>query len=98
MFNFNLSLYIPSDDSLDNIFLLFGRTWFKNKFWELQAVKTNCLLLASLSITTKYDHAGIRLSLGLLSYEIHFNIYDNRHWNHEKGCWESENSEGDSDV
>ena len=95
MFNFNLSSYIPGKDSFDNVFLLFGKTWFKNKYWELQAVKTNCLLLISLSITTRYDHAGVRLSFGLLSYEIHSNIYDNRHWDLEKDCWVQE---GDSDV
>ena len=37
--------------------------------------------------TTRQDHAGVHLELGLFGYKIAFGWYDTRHWNIEKGRW-----------
>lgn len=33
------------------------------------------------------DHAGPDVTIGLFTYSLHFQIYDNRHWNHDTGNW-----------
>jgi hypothetical protein len=40
-----------------------------------------------IEITTRQDHAGLNIELGLLGYHIGFTFYDNRHWNEEEGRW-----------
>ena len=64
-----------------------GRTPIKNKFWEIQIIKNDNLLRVEFEFSIKQDHAGINLELGLLGFEIHFTVYDNRHWNYEENCW-----------
>ena len=45
------------------------------------------LLRLEFNWSVREDHAGIRLELGLLGYQIDFNWYDTRHWDPEKNCW-----------
>ena len=70
-----------------NIKCWMGETPIKHKYWEVQVIKNDNLFRLEFEVTTKQDHAGCNLELGLLGYEIHFNIYDNRHWNSEEGRW-----------
>lgn len=39
--------------------------------------------------TTKGDHAGLDFSwqVGFLMFDV--NLYDERHWNDERDCWQS---------
>jgi hypothetical protein len=37
--------------------------------------------------TVRQSHAGLDLELGLFGYNVHFQFYDNRHWNVKEGCW-----------
>jgi hypothetical protein len=37
---------------------------------------------------TGYDHSGLDIEITLLRYSIHLNIYDSRHWDYRKNCWE----------
>ncbi len=61
----------------------------KNKAWELEHTFFDGTLLDfSFNITAKEDHAGLEIVLGILTYGIHFRIYDTRHWNIEKRTWE----------
>jgi hypothetical protein len=30
------------------------------------------------------DHAGLRVEIGLLGYDVEFQIYDVRHWDYEQ--------------
>lgn len=64
-----------------------GETPFKHKFWEAQLMKTSTLLGFSFAFTSRCDHAGVRVNIGLLGYELDFNFYDNRHWNQETNNW-----------
>lgn len=87
MINFRFSLENPWWDRFEILFWKAGGTPFKHKFWELQAMKTDDLIAVDLRITSRCDHAGIDLWLGLLGYSINFNLYDNRHWNTKEGRW-----------
>lgn len=85
MINFRLSLTNPFTDRFENLYCTAGGTPFKNKFWEVQLMKSDDIVAVDLRITTRCDHAGIDLWLGLFGYAVNFNFYDNRHWNHAEG-------------
>lgn len=88
MIYFNINVRHPGWwERFKNIKCWMGETPFKNKYWEVQIIKNDNLLRLEFAYTIKQDHAGLNLELGLLGYEIHFNIYDNRHWNHEENRW-----------
>ena len=64
-----------------------GGTPFKNKYWEVQTMKSCELLRIEFDWTIRQDHAGVRLELGLLGYQTDFSIYDNRHWDTKTDSW-----------
>jgi len=74
-------------DRFKNIKCWTGETPIKHKYWEVEVIKNDNLLRFEFEVTTMQDHAGVNLELGLLGYEIHFTLYDNRHWNSEEGRW-----------
>ena len=59
----------------------------KNKTLEIEVLKTNNWLRFEFQYTVMQDHAGIRLELGLLGWEFHTGVHDNRHWDHRNKCW-----------
>jgi hypothetical protein len=64
-----------------------GATPFKNKFWEVELLKSGEIVMFDLTVRTRCDHAGTTLGLGLLGYTINITLYDNRHWDVENNCW-----------
>lgn len=64
-----------------------GSTPFKHKYWEVQIMKSCELFRIEFNWTVREDHAGLRLELGLLGYQIDFSFYDSRHWDIEKNDW-----------
>ena len=54
----------------------------QNKAWEFNVYRTATVLALSLELTMRRDHAGLRLEVGLLGYDVEFQIYDVRHWNY----------------
>ncbi len=60
----------------------------KNKAAEIQLYRCNTLVEGQFEFTTRQDHAGLRLEIGLLSYVLTFNLYDTRHWNYAAGRYE----------
>jgi hypothetical protein len=44
--------------------------------------------------TVRQSHGGLGIVLGLFGYNIHFNLYDNRHWDVETNDWEVYPDEG----
>ncbi len=88
MINLRFSVENPWWDRFENIYAAHGATLFKHKFWEVQVMKSDDIIAVDLRITTRQDHAGIDLWLGLLGYAINLQIYDHRHWNHEEKRWE----------
>jgi hypothetical protein len=77
----------------------FWKTWklTKNKSLEIQVDKgSNELIGFMFRLSFKQDHAGLMIDLSLFYRTIYFQIYDNRHWDHDKGCYETyeENTNG----
>jgi hypothetical protein len=60
---------------------------FQHKYLELEVFKDNTILSFSFRLTTRQDHAGLVMDLGMLGYSFNFNFYDNRHWNSKEGRW-----------
>lgn len=87
MIYLNLNLRNPRSIDFENIKCWSGPTPVKNKFWEVQMIRNNNWLRIEFEFTVKQDHAGMNLELGLFGYEIHFTLYDNRHWDFENNCW-----------
>ncbi len=74
-------------ERFENIKCWAGETFIEHKFWEIEIIKNDNLLRFEFGFTTQQDHAGINLELGLLGYEIHFTVYDSRHWDLETNSW-----------
>lgn len=87
MLKINLQITNPWSDRFDP-----GWAWGKkltdNKACEFQVYRSNCIVEATLEVTHRQDHAGVRLEFGILSYSVTFQIYDTRHWNYATQRWE----------
>lgn len=92
MLNFNLSLSNPFSNRFENLYCKADQL-YKNKFWEFEVYRSSILVELGCDITTRCDHAGFNLTIGLLGYTIHLQIYDNRHWNYDKGRYMIYNEE-----
>lgn len=61
-----------------------------NKAWEFQIEKwPEWIEYINLcfSWTRNCDHAGLRITIEICGYFAEFQIYDTRHWDHEKKTW-----------
>lgn len=58
-----------------------------SKYIELEYIRDNSLASFSFRLTTRTDHAGLMIDLGLLGHCLSFNLHDSRHWNYEAGRW-----------
>jgi len=70
----------------------FYKTWqlAKYKFLEIQASKGSDEIIGfSFRLAFREDHAGIMIDLSLFRRSIYFQIYDSRHWDHDKGCYKT---------
>ncbi len=74
-------------DRFESLYATTGPTPFKHKFWEFQIIKSNDLLAFDLRLTSRQDHAGLDLWLGLAGYSVNFVFYDHRHWNSQTNTW-----------
>jgi hypothetical protein len=59
----------------------------QNKAWEFNIYRTATVFSNSLELTMRRDHAGLRLEIGLLGYDVEFQIYDVRHWDYEENTY-----------
>jgi len=66
----------------------------KNKFIEMELLLDDTLIGFDLELGFRgWSHAGPGLSISLLFLTFHAHIYDGRHWDHERGCWEEHDGE-----
>jgi len=74
--------------SFNNIFNRGWSTPFKHKHFEIEVLQ-DCeyLLHFNFNWTTRCDHAGGKLQLGLFGYELMFHLYDSRHWDYHANTW-----------
>ena len=56
----------------------------QNKAWEFNIYRTAVIFSKSLELNMRRDHAGLRVEVGLLGYEIEFHFFDVRHWDYEQ--------------
>jgi hypothetical protein len=87
MISLNFNLRNPWSNTFKNLGSTFFATPFKHKFIELECYKDSTLLTVVCNWTIRQSHAGLDIELGLFGYNVHFNFYDNRHWNNEEGRW-----------
>lgn len=75
-------------DVFKNYYVFYKRLSL-NKSFEFQISSYNMYLFEiqfDFRLTGK-DHAGVSFNLTLFGYDISLMIYDNRHWDYEKGKW-----------
>jgi len=82
MININFSISNPLSRRFIIVKTWYGKTPFKNKFWEVQINKTNDIIKIAVDWTIRKDHAGLNVSFGLLGFDIIFVFYDQRHWDY----------------
>lgn len=86
MIYFNINIRNPWSTRFENV-----KNWSdqisEHKWWEIEILKTENLFRFTFQFTVMQDHAGIEFQLGLLGWEFHSSIYDNRHWDYESKCW-----------
>ncbi len=87
MINVRFSLTNPWWDRFESLRHWHGATPFKNKYWEVQLMKSDDIIAFDLRITTQSDHAGLDLWAGLFGYALNFVFYDSRHWNQDSDSW-----------
>ena len=87
MINFILEVVNPFSKRFSGLFNKHGRIG-SIKSWELNGYRTNTVFLVSSTFSIRGDHAGFKLHLGLLSFELEFRIYDIRHWDWKNHRWE----------
>jgi len=85
---FRLSIHNPFvTEKYDNLYN-YTTKMTTHKYLELEVVYDSIILFEIwLNWSTRRDHAGASLTLGLLGYSIAFIIYDQRHWDHESNSW-----------
>ena len=87
MIYLNLNIHNPWSNRFGNVCNNTGPIT-KNKTWEIEILKTESLFRSEFQYTIMQDHAGIGIAIGLLGWELHIRVYDNRHWDYENKCWE----------
>ena len=87
MINLNFNVYNPWSQAWNT---LWNKSSFvgKNKVVEFNGYRTNHIITVDLHLKPRGDHAGVRIMLGLLGYDVELHFYDCRHWNYETGAWE----------
>ena len=87
MISLNFNIRNPWSNTFKNLWCQSYSTPFKNKFIELEVTRDSTLVSFMFNWTIRQSHAGLDLEVGLFGYNVHFQLYDNRHWNTETGCW-----------
>ena len=87
MISFSFNIRVPGSNRFQNIRCWHGSTPFMNKFWELQVYKGADIVDFFMRFTRKQSHAGLHMGIGLVGYNIEFQIYDRRHWNSDSKNW-----------
>jgi hypothetical protein len=87
MISLNFNLRNPRSHEFKNFCSRVYDTPFKHKFVELEFYKDSTIISFMVNWTVRQSHAGLDIEFGLFGYNVHFNFYDNRHWNSEEGRW-----------
>lgn len=88
MISFNFNIRNPWSNRFENLWNRAYDTPFEHKFIELEVTRDFTLVSFMFNWTVRQSHAGLDLEVGLFGYNVHFNFYDNRHWNSETGKYQ----------
>jgi hypothetical protein len=66
-----------------------SRQLTRNTYAEFNIYRTGNILGLEVNWTLRQDHAGVRLQLGLVGWEVEMHVYDIRHWNSTTENWET---------
>jgi hypothetical protein len=88
MISFNFNVRNPRSNTFKNLWSRSYCTPFKNKFVELEIYRTSNLISVMFNWTICQDHAGVDIEFDLFGHCVHFQFYDNRHWNFETKNYE----------
>jgi hypothetical protein len=80
MIHFNFNISNPWAKQWRNIRCWHGATPFAHKYWEVEVIQSADIIAVEFSLTHKQNHAGIRIGVAVLGYEVQATIYDSRHW------------------
>lgn len=94
MISFSFELRNPFGTRWANIFNR-GKV-FNTKSVEFEIYRDTTIISFSFNWTTRQDHAGVNLELGLLGYTMSLQCYDTRHWNKEAGRFYNYDSAGNA--
>ncbi len=88
LINLRLGISNPwAKDRFKNLGCVYGKIT-KHLAWELEhTFYDGTIVEIDFSISRQEDHAGLNINLGMLTYGIHFQIYDTRHWDYENNHW-----------
>ena len=64
-----------------------GKLLIDHKYWEVEVLRDGYFVQFDFTYTTRRDHAGVTMSMGILGYSINLTAYDNRHWDYETDTW-----------
>lgn len=87
MIYFGFNLTNPWCKRWENVWNKVYITPHPSKCVELERFKDNTIVSFTFRLTTRQDHAGLMIDIGLLGHSVLFNFYDIRHWNTEQGRW-----------
>lgn len=87
MIYFGFNVTNPWCKRWENVWHKAYDTPHKNKFIELEYIRDTSIVSFTFRLTTRSDHAGLMIDLGLLGHCVSFNLHDSRHWNSEEGRW-----------
>lgn len=93
MISFNINIRNPWSTAFKNLWCRAYKTPFKNKYIELEVTKDSTLISFMFNWTVRQSHAGLELEIGLFGYNVHFQFYDNRHWDYGRGHYFNYNEE-----
>jgi hypothetical protein len=85
MINFSFGLSNPWCRRWANVWNRAYELPIKSKYLELEVYKDNTIVSFMFRLTTRQDHAGLMVDVGLLGYSASFQYYDIRHWNDGAG-------------
>ena len=60
----------------------------KYKAVEANIYCTANIIKLSLVYSTRQDHAGLQIEVGLFGYDFELHFYDTRHWDYTTNQWE----------
>ena len=88
MISLNFNIRNPWSNRFENLWCRAYDTPFKHKHIELELTRDFTIVSFRFNWTVRQSHAGLDLEAGLFGYCLHFNLYDSRHWDCEKDCYE----------